>query len=93
MVRTFGLTHIALAVQDADRAFGFYHDVFGMVAVYRGNGFVQAQTPGSRDVLVLEERRTRAAGSGGIAHFGFRSSIRPTSTRPCGRSSAPAARS
>jgi catechol 2,3-dioxygenase-like lactoylglutathione lyase family enzyme len=71
MVRTYGLTHIALAVQDAERAFAFYRDVFGMVAVYRGEGFVQAQTPGSRDVLVLEERE-RPAGSGGIAHFGFR---------------------
>jgi catechol 2,3-dioxygenase-like lactoylglutathione lyase family enzyme len=72
MVRTFGLTHIALAVQDAERAFRFYHEVFGMVAVYRENGFIQAQTPGRRDVLVLEEKATRAAGSGGIAHFGFR---------------------
>ena len=72
MVRTFGLTHIALAVQDADRAFRFYQDVFGMVAVYRVNGFIQAQTPGCRDVLVLEATRDGAAGSGGIAHFGFR---------------------
>jgi catechol 2,3-dioxygenase-like lactoylglutathione lyase family enzyme len=72
MVRTFGLTHVALAVRDAERAFAFYRDVFGMVAVYRGDGFVQAQTPGSRDVLVLEENGSRAAGSGGIAHFGFR---------------------
>ena len=36
------------------------------------NGFIQAQTPGCRDVLVLEETGARAAGSGGIAHFGFR---------------------
>jgi catechol 2,3-dioxygenase-like lactoylglutathione lyase family enzyme len=72
MVKTFGLTHIALAVQDAERAFAFYRDVFGMVAVYRENGFIQAQTPGSRDVLVFEENGTRTAGSGGIAHFGFR---------------------
>ena len=40
MVRTYGLTHIALAVQDAERAFSFYRDVFGMVSVYRGDGFV-----------------------------------------------------
>ena len=72
MVKTFGLTHLALAVQDAERAFRFYQEVFGMVAVYRDNGFIQAQTPGSRDVLVLEENGTRTAGSGGIAHFGFR---------------------
>jgi catechol 2,3-dioxygenase-like lactoylglutathione lyase family enzyme len=73
MVKTFGLTHVALAVRDPERAFRFYNDVFGMVAVYRENGFIQAQTPGSRDVLVLEEKGTGgAAGSGGIAHFGFR---------------------
>jgi catechol 2,3-dioxygenase-like lactoylglutathione lyase family enzyme len=72
MVRTYGLTHIALAVQDADRAFQFYQRVFGAVAVYRQPGFIQAQTPGSRDVLVFEEKTPRARGSGGIAHFGFR---------------------
>ena len=72
MIETFGLTHIALAVQDAERAFRFYQDVFGMVAVYRESGFIQAQTPGCRDVLVLEETGSRPSGSGGIAHFGFR---------------------
>jgi catechol 2,3-dioxygenase-like lactoylglutathione lyase family enzyme len=72
VVKTYGLTHIALAAQDVERAFAFYRDVFGMVLVYRDNGFVQAQTPGSRDVLVLEERPGHARGSGGIAHFGFR---------------------
>ncbi len=72
MVRTYGLTHIALAVQDADQAFQFYQRVFGAVAVYRQPGFIQAQTPGSRDVLVFEEKTPRASGSGGIAHFGFR---------------------
>ena len=72
MIETFGLTHIALAVHDVDRAFRFYHEVFGMVAVYRENGFIQAQTPGRRDVLVLEQKDGPAGGSGGIAHFGFR---------------------
>jgi catechol 2,3-dioxygenase-like lactoylglutathione lyase family enzyme len=71
MVRTYGMTHIALAVRDVERSFRFYEAVFGMVAVYRGDGFVQAQTPGSRDVMVFEEG-TRAGRSGGIAHFGFR---------------------
>jgi catechol 2,3-dioxygenase-like lactoylglutathione lyase family enzyme len=72
MVKTYGLTHVALAVEVAEHAFGFYRDVFGMVPVYRENGFIQAQTPGCRDVLVLEERPGHARGSGGIAHFGFR---------------------
>jgi catechol 2,3-dioxygenase-like lactoylglutathione lyase family enzyme len=72
VVRTYGLTHIALAVRDAERAFQFYQRVFGAVAVYREAGFIQAQTPGSRDVLVFEEKRAPPGGTGGIAHFGFR---------------------
>jgi catechol 2,3-dioxygenase-like lactoylglutathione lyase family enzyme len=63
MIATYGLTHVALAVRDAGRA----------VEVYRGVGFMQVQTPGSRDVLVFEERDpSRVGTSGGIAHFGFR---------------------
>ena len=55
MVRTYGLTHIAFAVRDAERALGFYLAVFGIVAVYRQDGVIQAQTPGSRDVLVFDQ--------------------------------------
>ena len=71
-VRTFGLTHIALAVRDIDRSSRFYQDVFGAVEVYRQDGFVQLQTPGTRDVLVLEANPQQAGPGGGIAHFGFR---------------------
>jgi catechol 2,3-dioxygenase-like lactoylglutathione lyase family enzyme len=71
-VRTFGLTHIALAVRDVDRSSRFYQEVFGAVEVYREGGFVQLQTPGTRDVLVLEHDPERAGPGGGIAHFGFR---------------------
>jgi catechol 2,3-dioxygenase-like lactoylglutathione lyase family enzyme len=72
MVNTHGLTHIALAVRDAERSLRFYQDVFGVVPVYRERGFIQAQTPGSRDVLVFEEKPEQAGPGGGIAHFGFR---------------------
>ena len=72
MVRTFGLTHLALGVQDVDRAFGFYESVFGMVAVYRSADFLQAQTPGARDVLVFERDASRSRSTGSVAHFGFR---------------------
>jgi catechol 2,3-dioxygenase-like lactoylglutathione lyase family enzyme len=72
MVRTYGLTHIALAVRDVDVSMRFYHEVLGAVEVYRQAGFIQAQTPGSRDVLVFEEDAARAGPAGGIAHFGFR---------------------
>jgi len=72
MVRTFGLTHLALTVRDVERAFGFYEAVFGMVAVYRRADFIQAQTPGARDVLVFEQGDTPARNLGSITHFGFR---------------------
>ena len=72
MVKTFGLTHVAVAVRDVDRASKFYRDVLGAVEVYRQDGFVQLQTPGTRDVLVFEAKPKLAGKTGGIAHFGFR---------------------
>lgn len=72
MIPTYGLTHLVLSVRDLDRATAFYRDVFGAVEVYRDGGAVQLQTPGSRDVLVLEQRTRNAGRSAGIAHFGFR---------------------
>jgi catechol 2,3-dioxygenase-like lactoylglutathione lyase family enzyme len=83
MIKTYGLTHIALAVKSAKRSFEFYRDVFGVMKVYQKNGFIQAQTPSSRDVLVFDENAPRigklaagrvrpTGGRGGIQHFGFR---------------------
>jgi catechol 2,3-dioxygenase-like lactoylglutathione lyase family enzyme len=66
------LTHVALAVRDVDRASRFYQDVFGAIEVYRQDTFAQLQTPGSRDVIVLEHDGRRAGKRGGVAHFGFR---------------------
>jgi catechol 2,3-dioxygenase-like lactoylglutathione lyase family enzyme len=70
-VKTHGLTHIALAVKDPQRSFDFYRRVLGVVAVYTQADFIQAQTPGSRDVIVFERGR-HAGKSGGVSHFGFR---------------------
>ena len=72
MVKTYGLTHIALAVRDPQRSFLFYEAVLGAVCVWRSDDFVQAQTPGSRDVLVFERAARNAGKRGGVAHFGFR---------------------
>jgi len=71
-VRTHGLTHVALAVRDPQRSLRFYQAVFGVIPVYRQADFIQAQTPGSRDVLVFERKPHKAGKPGGVVHFGFR---------------------
>jgi len=63
---------VAVAVRDVKRASKFYRSVFGAVEVYKKDDLVQLQTPGSRDVLVFEEKPKLAGKAGGIAHFGFR---------------------
>jgi catechol 2,3-dioxygenase-like lactoylglutathione lyase family enzyme len=71
-VKTYGLTHVALAVRDPQRSLEFYRTVFGVVPVYEQPDFVQAQTPGTRDVLVFEKKARDAGKPGGIVHLGFR---------------------
>jgi catechol 2,3-dioxygenase-like lactoylglutathione lyase family enzyme len=71
-VKTFGLTHVALAVRDPRRSLRFYQAVIGVIPVYQHDDFVQAQTPGSRDVIVFERKPRQAGRIGGVAHFGFR---------------------
>ena len=72
MVRTYGLSHIGLAVKDADRSFRFYRDVLGVKEIWRDAESIQAQTPGSHDVIAFEEKRSKAGKMGGVTHFGFR---------------------
>ncbi|HUM46568.1 MAG TPA: VOC family protein [Chitinophagales bacterium] len=71
--KTYGLTHLALAVKDVQRSIEFYHKVFGTAIMYTGEGWAQIQTPGTNDIIVLEENKTLAGKTGGgILHFGFR---------------------
>jgi metallothiol transferase len=72
MVKTHGLTHLAIAVGDPERSFHFYQQVFGVVAVYRGDDFIQVQTPGTQEAIVFQKDESRAGGTGGVIHFGFR---------------------
>ncbi|HYS70980.1 MAG TPA: VOC family protein [Thermoplasmata archaeon] len=72
MVKTFGLTHIGLAVRDAERSLRFYRQVFGVRILWRGKGEIQVQTPGRRDVIAFVEMPRKAGKIGGVTHFGFR---------------------
>ena len=72
MIKTFGLTHIALSVKDVDRSARFYNEVFGAKEMYRHVDFIQVQTPGSRDLIVFQKGESNAGKEGGIMHFGFR---------------------
>jgi len=71
--KTYGLTHLAIAVTNIARTLKFYQDVFDMQVMYHQKGFLQLTTPGCNDILVFEEKTGRPVGqTGGIAHFGFR---------------------
>jgi len=72
MIRTYGLTHIGLAVHDAERSLRFYREVLGVRVLFREPGNIQVQTPKTRDVISLEERSSKAGKMAGVTHFGFR---------------------
>jgi predicted enzyme related to lactoylglutathione lyase len=71
--KTYGLTHLAIAVRDLNRTLKFYQSVFEMQVMYHEADFIQLTTPGCHDILVFEKRERGVTGdTGGIAHFGFR---------------------
>jgi catechol 2,3-dioxygenase-like lactoylglutathione lyase family enzyme len=72
MVETYGLTHIALKVKNLDKSRSFYQLVFGARIMYQNDNFIQIQTPGCRDIIVLEKSDDVAHNDNGIIHFGFR---------------------
>jgi catechol 2,3-dioxygenase-like lactoylglutathione lyase family enzyme len=74
MIKTRGLTHLHLIVQDIQRSLDFYQRVFGMeVKFWAGDALVFLNTPGSNDSIALHQADAgRPTGSsGGILHFGF----------------------
>jgi catechol 2,3-dioxygenase-like lactoylglutathione lyase family enzyme len=72
MIRTYGLTHVALAVRDVNASSRFYRSILGAAEIFNDGVFVQLQTHGSRDVLVLEANVAQAGKAGAVMHFGFR---------------------
>jgi catechol 2,3-dioxygenase-like lactoylglutathione lyase family enzyme len=73
MARTYGLSHIALAVSDLDRSLGFYQALLGARILYRDDHKIEIGTPHAHDVISLEFASADSLGhSGSVAHFGFR---------------------
>ena len=72
MIKTYGLSHIALAVLDPERSLAFYRTVFGVREYFRNEASIQVQGPGEHDVIAFEHRPSVAGAPGGIIHFGFR---------------------
>ena len=72
VVRTHGLTHIALAVRDPERSLAFYERVFGVRAYVRRPDEIQVLGPGPHDVLTFLRDPGFAGREGAIRHVGFR---------------------
>ena len=72
MIKTHGLSHVALCVADPDRSLAFYRSVFGVSEYFRSDSTIQVLGPGPYDVLAFEKRPAGAGVSGGIIHLGFR---------------------
>jgi len=70
--KTYGLTHIAIAVADLGITSLFYQKVFDMEVIYKEENFLQLTTPGSNDIIVFEKKKAPYGKTGGIIHFGFR---------------------
>ena len=70
--KTYGLTHIAMAVRDLGQTLAFYQKVFDVEVMYHEDNFLQVTTPGANDIIVFEKKKADYGNTGGIAHFGFR---------------------
>ena len=81
MIKTFGLTHIALRVKDVKRSSAFYQKVFGVKEMYCFPDFIQVQTPGSKDIIVFEKQKKKIANTKKEFHFGFRL-LKPSNLKP-----------
>ena len=81
MIKTLGLTHIALQVKDVQRSSAFYQKIFGVKEMYSYPDFIQVQTPGSKDIIVFEKQKKKTVNSKKGFHFGFRLS-KPSDMKP-----------
>ncbi|MEO6218987.1 MAG: VOC family protein [Ginsengibacter sp.] len=72
MIKTYGLTHISLSVKDLHQSSAFYENLLGAKKMYITENFIQLQTPGCNDVIVLDKSNEELKKNTGTKHFGFR---------------------
>jgi predicted enzyme related to lactoylglutathione lyase len=72
MIKTYGLTHLSISVEDIHRSSTFYENVFGAKKMYVTEKFIQLQTPDSHDIIVLDQSKDEVKKNAGVKHFGFR---------------------
>jgi predicted enzyme related to lactoylglutathione lyase len=71
--KTYGLTHLAIAVSDVERTMHFYQQVFDMQTMYREDSFIQLTTPGYKYILILKKNKNNTIRKTVcIANYGFR---------------------
>ena len=78
MIRTRGLTHIALKVADIQRSIAFYTALLDARVLYENAGTAEIGIAGAHDVITLELAAGRDSAPLGT-HFGFRL-VEPVST-------------
>lgn len=66
MTKTFGLTHLAIAVKDIGKTLDFYTRVFEMEVMYREDKMIQLTTPGNHDILVFEKKSMHHSDNPGV---------------------------
>jgi len=76
-IRTRGIQHVHLIVEDLERSLSFYRAAFGLTEAFRvGDNMVFLDVPDTSDVLVLHQLAVdEGSASGvkhGVDHFGLR---------------------
>lgn len=70
-IKTLGIRHVALNVENVQRAKMFYSDVFGMRTEWEPDPKNSYLTSHGQDNLALHETDTPKQANGALDHFGF----------------------